>query len=314
MKEKIFSPGVVCPTENAVLRTLLYFEIFSYPLTTAEITWYLHRPEKEFRKVDLPEVEEALEKLTDQRRIFKFGPYYQTVDDPDWSTQRINFNRSADRIMPLANRMAALIGSFPFIRGVFVSGSLSKHSMKPDSDIDFFLVTVPGRLWLARTLLVLFKKIFLFNSHKYFCVNYFIDTEHLSIEEHNIYTATEAATLLPLYGREWYVRFCAANTWIGWYLPNATVRTVHSVPAHSAGLLKRILERFFGGRLGGWLDQKCMHITVEYWKKKFNHFDHDTFEGALKSRKHVSKHHPLDFQTKVLNEFEKNVGDMDAGW
>ena len=114
--------------------------------------------------------------------IFQFGLYYQTQNEPDWSLRRQECNRRADRILPVAQRMARLIGSFPFIRGVFVSGSLSKHSMKADSDIDFFLITEPGRLWLARTLLVVFKKIFLFNSHKYFCVNYFVDTKHLEVD------------------------------------------------------------------------------------------------------------------------------------
>ncbi|MEZ4965453.1 MAG: hypothetical protein R2791_09430 [Saprospiraceae bacterium] len=51
------------------------------------------------------------------------------------------------------------------------------------------------------------------NSHKYFCVNYFVDTEHLEIEDKNLFTATETVTLLPLYGRDWYEGFYKALSW-----------------------------------------------------------------------------------------------------
>jgi hypothetical protein len=41
-------------------------------------------------------------------------------------------------------------------------------------------------------------------------------------------------------------------------------------------------------------------VTVQFWKRKFSHFDDQTFNVALKSRRYVSKHHPMYFQGKVL--------------
>jgi hypothetical protein len=41
---------------------------------------------------------------------------------------------------------------------------------------------------------------------------------------------------------------------------------------------------------------------VRFWRRKFKHFDAQTFDIALKSRRHVSKHHPFYFQKKVLRE------------
>jgi hypothetical protein len=35
--------------------------------------------------------------------------------------------------------------------------------------------------------------------------------------------------------------------------------------------------------------------------------DDQTFDLALKSRRGVSKHHPLHFQQKVLEQFEQNL-------
>lgn len=209
--------------------------------------------------------------------------------------------------------MARFIARFPYIRAVFVSGSLSKHSMKPDSDVDFFLITTPGRLWLARTLLVLFKKIFLFNSHKYFCVNYFIDTQHLEIEEQNLFTATEIVTLLPMYGGDWYQAFCRENQWAWRQYPHATLRPVHDVPGSARSWFKRNAEWLLGGAFGDWLDSRAMHLTVRFWRKKFSHLDDSTFNVALKSRRHVSKHHPLYFQKKVLEHLSVRMQEMKAG-
>ena len=39
---------------------------------------------------------------------------------------------------------------------------------------------------------------------KNFCINYFVDSENLEIQEKNIFTATELVTLLPTFGREMY--------------------------------------------------------------------------------------------------------------
>jgi hypothetical protein len=300
--------AVECPTERAVMRALLYFEIFSYPLTAEEVFQFSNCPE-----TSLEEVFEKLQSLVEQGFVFQFGSFFQTKNDPSWAPRRLACNHRADEFLPIARRMAQLIGTFPYIRGVFVSGSLSKHCMSADGDIDFFIVTQPGRLWLTRSLLVLFKKIFLFNSHKYFCVNYFVDTQHLEIEEKNLFTATEIVTLLPMYGREWHEAFCRANAWTRDFFPHFPPRPNGETPPHRSGFFKKTLEWLLGNRLFNWLDVQAMRLTVSHWRRKFRHLDHDTFDRALKSRRHVSKHHPMYFQQKVLDKFAKRAASLGAG-
>lgn len=285
---------------SSVLGALSYFEIFQYPLTAAEVFQFSCLPDMQQN-----EVENLLEEGVAAGLIFKFGNYYQTVDSAVWGPERKALNDRADSFLPMACRMGRLIGQFPFIRGVMVSGSLSKHTMRDDGDIDFFLVTAPGRLWLARTLLVLFKKIFLLNSRKYFCVNYFIDADHLEIEEKNLFTATECATLLPVYGSVWYEQFMQSNTWVRTdFLPHFLQRATKDVPESRTRGLKFLLEKTLNTRLGTLLDRWAMRITLSFWKRKFRHFDPSQFDLALKSRKYVSKHHPLAFQEKVLLKYK----------
>ncbi len=122
-----------------------------------------------------------------------------------------------------------LISRFPFVRAVLASGSLSKGYMDEKSDIDFFIITAPHRLWIARTLLVLYKRLFLGGSHKHFCVNYFVDEDHLEIEEKNLFTATELATVLPLYGAEQYKSLIKTNGWVRDFFPNYIARSTENV-------------------------------------------------------------------------------------
>ncbi len=299
------SPTVQCTIERAVLQTLAYFEVFAYPLRQEEVFAFCGEPE-----ATKAQVIKKLDTLVEQGRIFQLGPFLQIKNEASWATRRLDCNRRADAFLPRAQRIARFIGMFPFVRGVFVSGSLSKHCMSQESDIDFFIVTAPGRLWLARTLLVVFKKVFLLNSHKYFCVNYFVDAEHLEIEEKNLFTATECVTLLPMWGREYYQDFCRANAWAWQWYPHMAQRPISDVPPCTIGFPKKLGEKVWAGKPGAWLDRKAMQLTVSFWKRKFRHLDEGTFDLALKSRRGVSKHHPLHFQQKVLDRFEENLRDL----
>jgi len=189
------------------------------------------------------------------------------------------------------------------VRCVCISGSLSKGYMDKNSDVDYFIITAPGRLWLSRTLLVLFKKIFLFNSRKYFCVNYFIDEDSLEIPEKNLFTATELSYLLPVYNYELYSALIMKNGWCREFYPNKRiVRHTMNIP-YGKGRGKRLAEWLLGGWLGERLDTLCLKLTLKRWKKKFGYLPGEEFEINLRSRKNISKHHPQGFQFQVLRRF-----------
>ena len=130
---------------------------------------------------------------------------------------------------------------------------------------------------------------------------------YLEIEEKNLFTATESVTLLPMWGREFYAEFCRANAWAWQRYPHFAQRSTAGVPPHAKGFFKKILEKILAGTLGQELDRRAMRLTVGFWKRKFQGMDSDTFDLALKSRRGVSKHHPLHFQQKVLDRFEENM-------
>lgn len=288
--------------QSAIIKTLLYFSVFRYPLTIKEI-----HENCQCQKITLSETEAALNKLVQAGYIWKTEQFYSVNDDISVVDRRKKGNKLAEKYLLKAKRYTKLISCFPFVEAVFLSGSLAKGYVDEEGDIDYFIITKPGRLWLCRTLLVTFKKVFLFNSHKYFCVNYFIDSNNLEVPDKNIFTATELVFARPMYNKNLCSDFFEANQWKDNFYPNKPIANLSIVPPAGKNLLKKINERLFKGFLGEKLDQWCFKFTLAHWKKKFSDFDESTFDLNVRSRKNVSKHHPNGFQQKVLKAHEESI-------
>ena len=291
--------------EVEVLKTLTYFDIFSYPLTSKEIKDFFGGVENNNGNVDV-----ALDSLSKKKLVFQLDNFYSLKADKNLSAKRSKGNKLAEPHLKKAKKISKFIGAFPFVRGVFISGSLSKGYMGDDADIDYFIITKPNRLWLARTLLILYKKVFLLNSRKYFCVNYFVDENNLEIEEKNRFTATELVTLIPTYNANIFERLKQQNQWVKNYFPHHQWNSNPETPSGKPKLLKRLLEFLLSRTIGNWLDRAAMKVTLIFWKRKFEHFTDEQFDLALKSRNYVSKHHPQNFQSQVLLKFEEKINSF----
>jgi hypothetical protein len=288
-------------TEAGVIRTLLYFDIFHYPLTQDEVVKF--HPYKETTE----RIQHALAYLRNKLMIFKYDNFYSLHPTEIFVQRRKSGNELAKQRLQTAKRFSGLISKFPFVRAIMLSGSLSKDYMEKNSDIDYFIITEPGRLWLTRGMLALFKRVFLLNSHKFFCTNYLIDTESMEIEEKNIYTAMETTTLIPIYGRVLFEKFVIKNQWTKQHLPNVNLHRTAFIPERPSQV-KVFLERLFSGSLGERLDLLFMRLAIKRWKRKFgDSFAPMDFELAFKSRRGVSKNHPRFFQKKILNRFQEKI-------
>lgn len=204
-----------------------------------------------------------------------------------------------------AVRAGRFISMFPYVRFVGISGSLSKGYADEKSDFDFFIVAENKRLWICRTLLHLFKKItFLAGQQDKFCMNYFIDTHDLRIEEQNRYTAIELASLIPVSGYDIYIKLEQANQWVNNFLPNGYIgfcTGIDTIDDHN-GYLKMVLEAFLDKADPEKWNARLMKITDNKWRKKWSrrNYPMDDYDSAFKTTLHISKNHPANHQKKVL--------------
>jgi predicted nucleotidyltransferase len=284
------------------LKTILYFSLFRYPLTMEEVCNFSVSK-------DCPQIAAELETLVKQQIIFKIDEFYLSENDPESIQKRKNGNKMAIGALIKAKQKAAFIAKFPFVEAVGVSGSLSKGYYDNESDIDFFVITKPEKIWICRSLLMLYKKIFLLNSRKFFCINYFLSSGSLEIEEKNRFTATEIKTLIPLQGKDVFKEFYQKNKWVGEVLGefNPQFEKTENIQKPR---FTRFSEYILNTGVGNVLDNMFKSTTVYFWKIKFREMSGEEFKIALKSTKNISKHHPLNFQKKVITSLNHKYEEI----
>jgi len=285
-----------------ILQSISYFDIFNHPLAKEEIANLCNV------NGNVEEFESELDELVKKQICYTFDNYYSLSKNiTEFVSSREKKEIEAQKYIRKLPFYAKIIRSFPFVRAIAISGSLSKNIMHDDGDIDYFIITAKGRLWISRTLLVLFKKVFLFNSRKYFCVNYFVDEDNLRITDENIFTAIEIAYMLPVYNSPLINKLKDVNAWVKDYFPDFKLSmAIDTVPAEKK-CYKNCLERLFWDSYSDRLDLFFMKVTFKRWVKKFKHFNASKFELTMRTNRGISKHHPQDFQNKVLNEYQSRL-------
>lgn len=308
MSHTAFGSHQITTTSKNILCVLLYFDIFDYPLTAAEI---FYRSSARSRG----DVSDCLEYLVEMGFVYRFGEYFTIQNNSLLVKRRIAGNACAMRYMKKARRISRLIGYFPFVRSVMLSGSISKMYMDEKSDIDYFVVTEPNRLWIARFFFVLFHKTLFLNRTKLFCYNYMIDADHLAIAKQNTYTAAEIVTLIPTYGSPGYEDFLQANAWTKNFFPNFPVPVKEQI-LEGNSWIKRWLEKIFSGSLGEKLDIYLMKHTERRWHKRQPPEMFADPEAFMNLARHTAKGHTQDHYPRILKAYHERISnyEMNSGF
>jgi len=289
--------------KEAVLKTLVYFDIFHYPLTRTEI--------RKFLCLNIGEVTLAgwLAELEAEKKIFFSNGFYSVQDNPLLSVRRINGNQRAEKLLEKANRIGRFLYRFPFVRAVGISGSLSKNFADEKADIDFFIITKANRLWMARTLMHLYKKLtYISGSQHYYCMNYYVDEQALLIEDRSIFSAIEIKTLLPVCGEKAISDFFESNQWTEDYLPACDFRK-QSGKEPRKGWIKRAWEWLLNNKAGNKIENYLFRLTQKRWKRKAERGKQNE-KGQpmdLLCGKHFALSNPGSLREKVLAAYEEKV-------
>jgi hypothetical protein len=292
--------------KKGVIETLAYFDIFHYPLTIDEI--------REFLPVKAEEIllKESIIELLEEKVIFLFHNFYSLQNNPLLAHRRKQGNQLAEELLTKGLRIGRFLYQFPFVRGVGISGSLSKNYADEKADIDFFIITKANRLWIARTIMHLYKKFtFLTGKQHYYCMNYYVDETALLLEEKNIFTAIEIKTLLPACGQQTMKLFFGTNTWADGYLPLCKYRRQQKTDPGSSWI-KKIQEWMLNGKIGNIIENYFFHLTQNRWKRKMQKGKRNKKGQAmdLLTGKHFARSNPGAFQEKVLAIYEKKLSEL----
>ena len=196
--------------ENEILKTIKLAHYFNSAFTKSQVFQYLPV------KVDKKEYNIVLQEMMDCGRI-KVESEFLFADESDlndyhpriWSKNIFNNNK----------KYISLMAQIPWIKFIGLTGANAFESCKENDDLDIFVVTQPGRLWLTYLIIVVISK--LFGIRQVFCVNYLIDENNMKIQHQSYYNAIQLLQMISVFNEQFRKKLISANEWIYDYLPNA---------------------------------------------------------------------------------------------
>lgn len=246
--------------QRAILLTALYGDLFDYPLTPDQLRRYLVVPYPGRRAFA-----DALEDLIPTYLVRDDGLLVPAGRESTVAVRHRREQTGGPR-WAQAQRYARWLRHVPFVRMVAVCGSQAAGNARSDADIDFFIITAPNRLWTVQVC-AMFLRRFASLLSLAVCPNYFLTLESLEVTPRDLYHAREVAQAVPLWGRDAYGRFRAANRWVDELLPNLSHvddrldRLTDVRPSRLAGALEWLLRG-----AGGVVVERAVHgLLLRYY-------------------------------------------------
>ncbi len=297
--------------KEAIMRTVAFFDMFDYPLTTFEI-WQYSSVECELVEIQNILNTHILSLFIQEKHGFYFLSGRSGIIDK--RLKRYNITSKKFKRAILAAKIFKII---PWINMIAVSNIIGANNLKEESDIDLFIITKDKRIWITRFFCVLIIKILGLRptSHKTrnkICLNFYISENALNLKDLmmrfsegcDIYFIYWVANLISIYNPgNIYDKFIQSNLWLKGYLPNW--KPIKLVKQRDAGrvfssLFYDIIDLLIGG-----LDQYLKKIQLRIMPKNLKEIMN--MDTRVVVNNNVIKLHTLDRRKEYKNKFyEKN--------
>jgi hypothetical protein len=286
--------------QQAILTTVLYSDIFSFPLTKEELWKFLIAR----KKISRAEFEKSLRSLS--KIIVSQNNYYCLSGREDSIAKRIRNIPEVEKKMHRAGLIAEKLSQIPSIVFIGISGGLAVGNAQQDDDIDLVIITKKNTLFVSRLLVLsLLQQLGVRRTRKQkdtadmICVNLLFDETALSWfgNFQDIYTAREIAQMVPIFERDnTYQKFLLANSWIESFLPNIALSSLQK-----QGVSKKRESRFSKLFLNLFFESLTRFLQMSMMKR------HRSIETVSK---HVLAFHPYDYRIKTLEQLKLKMHQL----
>ena len=207
--------------QKAVLATIIYHDIFNYPLRSKEVFKYLIE-----NKSKIKSVENTIRILINKKFISSNAKYLYLKNKSSLVQLRAKREKYSQEKLNKAHFYAKILHFVPTIKCVCITGALAMNNCTKYDDIDLFIISQKKTLWTTRFI----ANILLFpykrspkgkNINNKACLNIFIDESDLKIKDQNLYSAHEICQMILLWdNKNSYIKFINTNNWVKIFLPN----------------------------------------------------------------------------------------------
>ncbi len=319
---------------TSVLRALAFFDMFDFPLTLSEVHSGLDA------KCDFQELAFFVDKLVLGDVIKKDRGFYFLKDRVGIVENRIKQYNLVQKKYKLAKRAARL---FKYINGVKLAAVCNNFSYQEKSDIDFFIITGAGRIWLTRFLVTVAAQVFGLRRHgkkitDRICLSFYVSEKGMGLEELMLkdnanpriyandansnyancsltdpYFTYWVPDLMPFYDDGIMNKFWEVNSWVRELLPNASLPVVNPrflVYDNLFSLVwKKINGIWFEGAAGNFLDNVLKKLQMK--KMAFNtHSLAKAHDSRVVISDEVLKFHEEDRREEYKRKWEKKFFEI----
>ncbi len=286
-------------SKESILKTLLYSDIFDYPLSKEEIWKFLISKNKEDKqsflkylnlKNDLFEYKNNFYFIKGRIEIIK-----KRKEKEKYSLEKIKF----------AKKIIQKISLIPTVYFIGISGALAMKNSDKDDDIDLFVVTARNSVWTTRLMIVIvliflrvYRKRNGENISNKICLNMLVDDSTLSLsrDRNDLYTAHEIAQILPIFNKnKTYEKLINSNIWIKDFLPNAFSQKPTIPFMSKISFINKVINCLLRIPVIEFLTRS---IQFRYMKK---HITKETISNNFLA------FHPFDYRAHVLNNYKKKI-------
>lgn len=305
-----------------ILATLVYYNVLDYPLNIFEIFRYLVNPARinesanPVEDIKLLAIQKELDNLTKAGIIAEKNGYYFLPDRQEIYSGRINREKIAAKKWKKLIRISSWLQMAPFVRGVFVSGSMAIDNAEHHSDFDVLVILKAGRLYLGRTFISLIPSLIGARRKHYdrvapdkFCFNHYITDNDLTLKHESIYNAQTYASLRPIFiDKKIFDDFYRANTWINKYVynfrPSGPLIRRNNQPVFLFTAIRKGLEKILRNRFGDKLEK----MARAYQQRRII-TNPETYKpgGRVIFNDSELEFHPRSFERTLVREYNEGL-------
>ncbi|MEI6690702.1 MAG: hypothetical protein WCL07_03055 [bacterium] len=234
---------------TSILATLEYSGHFSFPLKYKELFSRLINVKTNNKTL---RTQAAL--MQSKGEIVLTNSYFHLPHKASLVTSRLSRSRSSFNKLIIANQYATQLSRLPGVMAIYLTGSLAVNNANVNDDIDFMIITQPGRLWLTRIITTIYCEFVRIrrrpqssDNNNALCLNLYLTPDSFSIphEKRSLYTAYELIQATPLYDpQNTHSGLLNSNLWLKSYLPNYVITSQqnHHIYKRSKNVFMRALE------------------------------------------------------------------------
>ena len=216
--------SLISNLDRAILKTIIYFDLFDFPLTA----WEVYKNLIYDYPVSFSQIKKTLKNL--KTPVSYREGFYFLQNREELIAKRKKKYLLADVKTKIAKHNLKLLRRVGGVEAIFVCNDLSYANATENSDIDLAIICAPGKIWSVRfwtTLIMklLYRRPTSTDKKNKICLSFFLCAANLNLEpyayQNDFHFAFWHKQFWPLYDpKDYYLKIWEANRWSSNLLKN----------------------------------------------------------------------------------------------